>query len=69
MNTESELLNMTLAIAGDAGAIADAVKKAIFHGHGIDWRVLSTLTTALSTNTATLALLAERQAQADDVVP
>lgn len=32
---ENELLNYGLGIAGEAGEVADLIKKGLFHGHGI----------------------------------
>lgn len=34
--TESALTCWALGVAGEGGEFADSVKKAIFHGHGID---------------------------------
>ena len=61
MNTETELIDMALAVSAASGSVADAVKKAIFHNHGIDWPLLLTLAEVLRVNAATLALLAEQQ--------
>ncbi|WP_107838403.1 nucleoside triphosphate pyrophosphohydrolase family protein [Metasolibacillus meyeri] len=33
---EGELVNYGLGIAGEAGEVADLIKKAIFHGHTIN---------------------------------
>lgn len=33
---EGELVNYGLGIAGEAGEVADLIKKAVFHGHDID---------------------------------
>lgn len=33
---DNELVNYGLGIAGEAGEVADLIKKAIFHGHVID---------------------------------
>jgi hypothetical protein len=65
MNTENAqiaLLSIVLGISASSGAVADAVKKGIFHGHGVDWRQLATLAEAVRVNAAMLALLAEREA-------
>ena len=61
MIKDADLVDMALSISAAGGAIADAVKKAIFHGHGVDWPQLLTLAEVVRINTATLALLAEQQ--------
>lgn len=68
MNSETALITAALAVSAASGAVADAVKKQIFHAHGIDWRLLVTLAEALRIEAealrieaATLALLAERE--------
>lgn len=68
-DTETELIDMALAVSAASGAVADAVKKAIFHGHGIDWPLLLTLSEVLRVNAATLALLAEREIERGQVQP
>lgn len=64
MNTETELIDMALSISAAGGAIADAVKKQIYHSHGVDWALLLTLAEVLRINAATLALTAEHQIEA-----
>lgn len=65
MTTEQALIAATLAISAAGGAIADAVKKQVFHAHGVDWRTLAILAEALRIEAATLALLAEQQIDAE----
>lgn len=57
MNTETELIDMALAVSAASGSVADAVKKAIFHNHGIDWPLLLTLAEVLRVNAAVLGLV------------
>lgn len=61
MNTETALITSALAVSAAGGAVADAVKKQVFHAHGVDWHLLATLAEALRIEAATLALLAEMQ--------
>ena len=61
MNQEVELIEMALSISAAGGAVADAVKKQVYHAHGVDWTTLLTLAEVLRINAATLALLAEQQ--------
>lgn len=61
MNTEEELLSIVLGISASSGAVADAVKKGIFHGHGIDWWDIMTKADAVRVDASRLALMAERQ--------
>lgn len=58
---EATLIDMALSISAAGGAIADAVKKSVFHAHGVDWALLLTLAEVLRINAATLALTAEQQ--------
>jgi NTP pyrophosphatase (non-canonical NTP hydrolase) len=37
---DGELANYGLGIAGEAGEVADLIKKAVFHGHPIDKNVV-----------------------------
>ena len=60
-DTETELIDMALAVSAASGAVADAVKKAVFHAHGVDWPLLLTLAEVLRVNAATLAMTAEQQ--------
>lgn len=64
MNTETALITSALAVSAAGGAVADAVKKQIFHAHGIDWRLLATLAEALRIEAGTLARMAEQQIDA-----
>lgn len=61
IEAERELVEMALSISAAGGAIADAVKKQVYHTHGIDWPLLLTLAEVLRINAAALALLAERE--------
>ncbi len=56
---------MALAISAAGGAVADAVKKQVFHAHGVDWPLLLTLAEVLRMNAAALALLTEQQIERD----
>ena len=64
MIQDADLIDMALSIGAAGGAVADAVKKGIYHGHGIDWPLLLTLAEVLRINAATLALTAEHQIEA-----
>lgn len=33
---DGEILNYALGVAGEAGEVADLIKKGVFHGHGVD---------------------------------
>ena len=57
----ADLVNTALAVSAAGGAVADAVKKQVFHGHGVDWRQLAALAESLRVNAEALALVAERQ--------
>ena len=57
----ADLVNMALDVSAAGGAVADAVKKQVFHGHGVDWRQLAALAESLRVNAEALALVAERQ--------
>lgn len=61
IGAEHELVDIALSISAAGGAIADAVKKQVYHAHGIDWPQLLTLAEVLRINAAALALLAERE--------
>ena len=61
MNQEVELIEMALSISAAGGAVADAVKKQVYHAHGVDWTTLLTLAEVLRINAATLALTAEQE--------
>lgn len=61
MNIEFELVNIALALSASSGAIADTVKKQIYHNHGVDWALLLTLAEVLRINAVTLVKLAESQ--------
>ena len=61
MIQDSDLVDMALSISAAGGAVADAVKKGIFHGHGVDWQLVLMLAEAVRLNAATLALVAEQQ--------
>ncbi len=61
MIQDADLVDMALSISAAGGAIADAVKKQVFHGHGVDWPQLLTLAEVLRINAATLALAAEQE--------
>lgn len=64
MNTETALITSALAVSAAGGAVADAVKKQVFHAHGVDWHLLATLAEALRIEAGTLALLAKQQIDA-----
>ena len=57
---ETTLIDMALSISAAGGPI-HAVKKQIYHSHGVDWALLLTLAEVLRINAATLALTAEQQ--------
>ena len=57
----ADLVNTALDVSAAGGAVADAVKKQVFHGHGVDWRQLAALAESLRVNAEALALVAERQ--------
>ncbi|MGN7470367.1 nucleoside triphosphate pyrophosphohydrolase family protein [Brevibacillus sp. SAFN-007a] len=41
-NTKGEALtNFALGVAGEAGEVADMIKKVVFHGHGLDREALT----------------------------
>lgn len=61
MNQEVELIEMALSISAAGGAVADAVKKQVYHAHGVDWPQLLTLAEVVRINAATLALAAEQE--------
>lgn len=61
MMGDADLVDMALSISAAGGAIADAVKKQVYHAHGVDWALLLTLAEVLRINAATLALTAERE--------
>lgn len=58
---EAELVDLALSISAAGGAVADAIKKAVYHGHNLDWAMLMTLAEELRLNADTLALAAEHQ--------
>jgi hypothetical protein len=57
----ASLLDVALSLSAGSGAVADSVKKALFHNHGVDWPLLLTLAEVVRVNAETLALLAERE--------
>lgn len=57
----ADLVSMALDVSAAGGAVADVVKKQVFHGHGVDWRQLAALAELLRVSAETLALEAERQ--------
>lgn len=61
MTQEIDVIELALSISAGGGAIADAVKKQVYHAHGVDWPLLLTLAEVLRINAATLALTAERE--------
>ena len=61
MIKDADLVDMALSISAAGGAIADAVKKQVYHGHGVDWPLLLTLAEVVRINAATLAMTAEQQ--------
>lgn len=64
MSSELTLITVALSVSAAGGAVADAVKKQVFHAHGVDWHLLATLAEALRIEAGNLALLAEREIDA-----
>lgn len=56
---ETTLANAGLGIAGEAGEVADLIKKVVFHGHPLDGVVRAKLTKEAGDVLWYLALLAE----------
>lgn len=69
MIQDADLVDMALAISAAGGAIADAVKKQVYHGHGIDWALLLTLAEVVRINVAALAMTAEREIEHQTATP
>lgn len=61
MIKDADLVDMALSISAAGGAVADAVKKQVYHAHGVDWPQLLTLAEVVRINAATLAMTAEQQ--------
>lgn len=58
---ETTMMDLALGTAATGGLLADAVKKGIFHGHGVDWRLVLLLAESLRLHAGSWALLAERE--------